>query len=187
MRLNIPLIIILSVALTKKASQSVVRTLRLDRDLNDYLVQEAKKSNISISALASEIFTSYRDRYRFVEKLSPVAITPGNLVLFLECIRDEDLQQIAPKLASKLCLFAKHVFDPGNFKTDLDWCITNLLPASHWFTCNRSNESYMITHQMGPKWTTFLTKFLSSLISAETGKTPTVEVDNEIILVKKWN
>lgn len=173
--------------MTKKTSQSVVRTLRLDRDLNEYLVQEAKKSNISISALASEIFTSYRDRYRFVEKMSPVAITPGNLTLFLECIRDEDLQQIAPKLASKMCIFTKHVYDPGNFKADLDWCITNLLPAAHWFTCNRSADSYMITHQMGPKWTTFLTKFLSSLLATEMGKAPTVEVDNEIIIIKKWS
>ncbi len=172
--------------MVKRPSQSVVRSLRLDNELNDYLLQEAKKSNISVSALASQIFTAYRDRYYFVEKLNPVAITPGNLKQILDCVPDEDLVRIAPTLATKLCLYRTHIYNEVKGGGTLDWCLTTFLPASHWFQCSHSKEGYMITHQMGPKWTLFLARFLSAMIHIDAGVVPEVDVDKEIIVIRNW-
>jgi hypothetical protein len=170
--------------LTTKTNHSVVRTIRLNTELNDYLVDEASKTNITVSALASQIFTSYRDRYSYVDRLGPVAMTPPNLTLFIEKIEDKELTEIASKVASRVKLYIRHIFGAGKVRESLTWSISEFLPACHWYTCNRSDEGLMITHQMGAKWTLFLTTFLNSLIEEETGVTPNIRVENDIILLK---
>ena len=161
----------------------MVKTIRLTKELEDYLVEEAKKSNITVSALASQIFTSYRDRYSFVDKLNPVAMTPANMALLLECIDDSDMIRLAPIIASKVVLYNKHILGVEKSGKALDWCISELLPAAHWFNCYRSKEGYMITHQMGGKWSIFLTSFLPTLVEEESGAKPSLKVDGDIIIL----
>jgi hypothetical protein len=170
--------------LTKHSNHSVVRTIRLDTELNSYLVDEAKKTNITVSALASQIFTSYRDRYSFVDMLNPVALTQPNFSLFIQKIEEDDLSSIASVVASRVRLYTRHIYGAGRVKDALTWCISELLPASHWYICNRSDEGLMITHQMGAKWTFFLARFLTSLIEEEVGAVPEVKVENDVILLK---
>jgi hypothetical protein len=141
-----------------------VKTIRLSKELNDFLNDEANKSNITVSALASIIFTSYRDRYHFVDKLQPIALLPATLALFIEHISDEDLLKLGPIIASRLLMYGTHILDREKNPDGAGFYLNNLLPSSHWFSCFHSNESYMITHQMGKKWSVFLSSFLPSLI-----------------------
>jgi hypothetical protein len=161
----------------------VVRTIRLDTELNSYLVDEAKKSNITVSSLASQIFTSYRDRYSFVDMLNPVAVTPPNFSLFIDKIGEEDLSKIASVVASRVRLYTKHIYGVGRAKEAITWCVSEFLPACHWYMCNRSDEGVMVTHQMGAKWTFFLVKFLTSLVEEEVGAAPNIKVENDVILL----
>jgi hypothetical protein len=162
---------------------SVVKTIRLNKELNDFLDDEAKKSNITVSALASLIFTSYRDRYSFLDRLNPISMTPENLILFLENIDDDDLMKVAQIIASKVVLYKKHFHRTEKHGNALDWCIDELLPATHWFNCRNSKEGYMITHQMGGKWTVFLLSFLSSFVEADSGVKPSLTAKGDIIIL----
>ena len=44
-----------------------------------------------------------------------------------------------------------------------------MLPTAQWFNCFRSKDAYMITHQIGRKWTIFLSSFLSSFVELKVG------------------
>jgi len=161
----------------------VVKTFRFSSELADYINSEGKQSNISASSFVSEVLSSYRDRYQFVERLNPVALTPGNFLVFLECISDDDLRRIAPVIAGRLNLYLQHIYQSNRNHRLLDWSLMVLMPQSHWFSCDRSNDGYMITHQMGHKWTVFLEQFLSALVT-DIGEKLSLKVENEIILLK---
>jgi hypothetical protein len=169
--------------LVNSKNHSIVKSIRLSNELNDYLTTEAKKSNISVSALASTIFTSYRDRYSFVDKLQPVALLPTTVTMFVECISDEDLSKLGPNIASKLLTYTKHILDKDNPQGRVNFCLECLMPSSHWFNCYNSKEGYMITHNMGEKWTLFLSSVLSSLVELEIGKKPSLRLDGNIIVL----
>ena len=170
--------------MVKNKHHSIVKTIRLSNELNDYLNNEAKRSNITVSALASTIFTSYKDRYSFVDKLKPVAMLPTTVASFVERLSDEDLTKLGPIIATKLLAYTKHVLDKENPQDKVDYCLVNLMSTSQWFNCIRSKDSYLITHQMGEKWTIFLSSFLSSFIEMETGKKPSLLIEGNVIVLE---
>ncbi len=163
--------------------QSTVKTIRLSNDLNDYLSREAKNSNQTVSSLTTEILTSYRDRYSFVDQLKPVALLPTTLSLMLETVDDDVLIRLGPIIAHELLMYTEHVLTDGRGPDGLDWCISKLLPASHWFSCFHSDDGYMVTHQMGKKWGVFLSSFLSSLIELQTGVCADLVSDGGVIVL----
>ncbi len=163
--------------------QSVVKTIRLTNELNEYLSREAKNTNQTVSSLTTEILTSYRERYSYVDKLNPVALLPTTLSLILETIEDSELIRLGPIIAHELCMYIEHVLGEGGGSERYDWCVSWLLPSSHWFSCFRSDGGYMITHQMGRKWGIFLTSFRSSLVEMQTGVRADLVVDGGVIVL----
>ncbi len=169
--------------MAKNKRQSVVKTIRLTEELNKYLNEEARKTNQTVSALASSIIASYKDRYSYVDRLHPVAILPATLGMFLENIDDEQILKLGPVIASKILMYNAHVLGNKKNLEGLDWCISSLLPAAHWFNCFRSDEAYMITHQIGKKWSVFLSSFLSSLVELHTGNKPILQLEGDVVIL----
>jgi hypothetical protein len=169
--------------LAKNRRQSVVKTIRLTEELNNFLNEEARKTNQTVSALASSIIASYKDRYSYVDRLHPVAILPATLGLFLEHVDDEHIVKLGPVIASKILMYNAHVLGNKKNLEGLDWCISSLLPAAHWFNCFRSDEAYMITHQIGKKWGLFLSSFLSSLVDLHIGIKPDIQLEGDVVIL----
>ncbi len=169
--------------MAKNRRQSVVKTIRLSEELNKFLNDEARKTNQTVSALASNIIASYKDRYSYVDRLHPVAILPATLGLFLDRIEDEDIVKLGPDIASKILLYNAHVLGNKRNLEGLHWCVSTLLPAAHWFDCFHSDEAYMITHQIGRKWSIFLSSFLASLVELHTGNKPEIQLDGNVVIL----
>jgi hypothetical protein len=55
--------------LANSKKHSAIKSLRITKELGDYLKDEAEKSNTTVSALISSILTSYQDRYSQFDKL----------------------------------------------------------------------------------------------------------------------
>ena len=174
----------LGYSLAQDKHKSVIKTFRIPKELNEYLNDEAKKSNTTPSALASTLFTSYKERYSQFERLQLIALLPTILASFVERLSDEDLTKLGPIEASKMLAYTKHVFNQENPQDRVDYCLVNLMSTSQWFNCIRSKDSYLITHQMGEKWTIFLSSFLSSFIEMETGKKPSLLIEGNVIVLE---
>jgi hypothetical protein len=177
------LVLYANVGLASSKKRSVIKSLRITKELNDYLNNEAEKSNITVSALISSILASYQDRYSQFDKVQPIAIPPPILAPLIQSISNKDLTKIGSIEASRALNYTNHVFNQKNPQDRINYCLEVLMPTSHWFTCIRSKNAYMITHQMGEKWTTFLLSFLSSLVEVETGVKPDLQLDENIIIL----
>jgi len=163
--------------------QSVVKTIRLSNDLNDFLNREAQKTSQTVSSLTSKILISYRDRYSLIDKLLPVSLLPTTLTLLLETIEDDELIRLGPLIAHKMLMYNEHFLGVEKNLEELDYCISEMLPTAHWFSCFRSDDGYLITHQMGKKWGVFLSSFLSSLVEIQTGVRGDLVVDGGVIVL----
>jgi len=166
--------------------QSVVKTIRLSNDLNDFLNREAQKTSQTVSSLTSEILTSYRERYRYNDKLKPVTLLPTTLALLIETVDDDELIRLGPLIAHEVLMYNEHVLGEERSPQGLEWCINEMLPESHWFSCFRSDEDHMITHQLGKKWGVFLSSFLSSLVEMQTGVRADLVVDGGVIVLPSF-
>ena len=165
--------------------RSVVKTIRISRELNDYLVDEAEKSDTTVSALLQTILTSYKNSYSQFDKVKPVAMPPLTLEPLIEGISDEDLKEIGRLEASRLFAYTEHVFNQDNPQGRIDYCLLDLMPTSNWFTCQSSRGGFVISHQLGEKWTTYLLSFLSALVELDIGVKPDLQAFGNIIFMSK--
>ena len=162
----------------------VVKTIRIPNDLNIFLNDQAKTSNVTPSTLISTIFTLHKERYRHFEKLKPVALYPAILASFVDLVSEEDLTKLGRIEASQLIDYANYALNQEDPQDLVNYVLVNLMPTSQWFTCIRSKDAYMITHQMGEKWTVFLLSLLSSFIEMKTSKKPSIKSEGDIIILE---
>jgi hypothetical protein len=170
-----------------RAQSSVVKSVRLTAELNNYLNEEALRSGITISSLVSQIVASHRDRYRHIDKLRSVSMLPSTLASILSLVDEAELVKVAPSIASGVCVFNTHVLGGRKTPEGLAWCITKLMPALNWYNCFHTNDVYLIDHGIGGKWSIFLMSFLSSLIESETGSKPKIRREGEMIILDAVN
>ncbi len=167
----------------KGKNRSVVKTLRISKELDDYLKIEADKSKQTVSALVLSIFTLYRDRYSQFDRLQPVALPPATMMPMIEHISDEDLRKLGAIEASRLFTYTEYVLNQKDPQDRITYCLMDLLPTSQWFTCIRSKDAYMITHNMDERWTVFLSSLLSTLFELDTGAKPSIQSDGNLIIL----
>ncbi len=166
-----------------RARSSVVKSVRLTTELNDYLNYEALQSGTTVSSLVSQLVSSHRDRYAHIDRLHSVSMLPSTLASILSLVNEDELVKLAPSIASGIMVFNTHVLGGKKTPEGLECCITKLLPALNWYSCFHTNDVYLIDHSLGPKWSTFLMTFLPSLIESETGTIPKISREGEMIIV----
>lgn len=170
--------------MAKKKKDTLVKSIRLEKGLDTYIINEAKKANVSTQDYALNILASYREVISRYESVKPVAIDRDVLFSLLEFLTELELMEIGAKEASRFHKYAHFIFNNRKAEDSIYNCLTNVLPTSGWFRCQTSNNNYVLTHGLGNKWSRFLTGFLSSLIRIETGHPPFIESDTEKLTLK---
>jgi hypothetical protein len=89
--------------LDAKQKRSVIRTVRITKELYEILAEDAKFKRTSLNSLISSILTKYAEWDRYAEKLGHVSIPTTLLRALLDLITDEDaLAKLADRLGSEL-------------------------------------------------------------------------------------
>jgi hypothetical protein len=164
----------------------VVKSIRLSKELNDYLDDEAHRSSLTVSSLVSQIISSYKNRYRHIEKLGSVSLMPNTFSRILTHVDDEELVKMGPSIASVLLMYNAHVLEGRRSIEGLEWCITKLMPSANWYNCYSTDNAYLISHHFGEKWSMFLMSFLSYMIESETGVKPSIKYEGEMIILDSF-
>ena len=170
--------------MAKRNRDTLVKSIRLEKELDTYIINEAKKANLSTEDYALNILDSYRDVVSRYESVKPVAMYKDALSSLLEFLTEAELGEIGAKEASRFHKYAHNVFNNHKAEDSIRHCLTEVLPTSGWFRCQASNNIYVLTHELGDKWNQFLTSFLSTLIIIETGHPPLIESDAEKLTLK---
>ncbi len=168
----------------KGNNHSVVKTIRFPSDLDQYLIEEARRNNQTTSAFITFIIMSYKNRYQPLENLNSLAIRPSSMSLFINSIDDNTLIEIGEAMSSDVIVHLSRLITPPDNVDWLNWNISEFLPSVNWYNCFKSSKGCIVTHHMGRKWTIFLQSFLRSLIDKYPGEKPVIEVDGDVILLK---
>ncbi len=110
----------------KNSSKSVNVSSRIDGNLYDLLVEDAKTKGISINSLMNVIVRKYVDWGRFSDELGLASISKRSLDKIFENLCDDTIKQISKEVGGiiqKELIFLKH--DTLNFKNIIDVIKTN--------------------------------------------------------------
>jgi len=110
----------------KNSSKSVNVSSRIDRNLYELLVEDAKIKGISINSLMNVIVKKYVDWGRFSDELGLASISKRSLGKIFENLSDETIEQISKEIGGviqKELIFLKH--DTLNFENIIDVIKTN--------------------------------------------------------------
>ena len=134
---------------------------RLESTMIARLRKEAEQKDISLNALAGQIFKQHVDWHSNAAKAGFLTVRRGLIVKLLELASDSELVKIAEYVAKKETKnFVLMLRSEYNITSALDvvetWIRIAGYPYRHDVTY--SKHSYTIQHEMGKKWSLYLSE-----------------------------
>lgn len=166
-------------SIIKPQGKAVTRSFRLDRVWDEEIIREADTQETSISSLLEKIVRDYILFYRWAEKLNSVIFSPNTIKEIIDELDDEQLKKIAEKVAEST--FKESYLARGdslNLETVRFQITDQMGKYAHWFTViehESENHYFYIKHNLGEKWSTFVERYIKTLIS----RVANVEVETE--------
>lgn len=171
---------------SKSRKKSVTRTIRLEEDQEEALIQEAEKRGFSVNALIGHIFDRYITGYRFFDASNMLVMGSSTINEFLERLEPSEISEIGDvagqaRIRSSLLQRGRKL----NFE-NLAWYISQVLGENYgWYRCDYRHEgnqaTFHLTHQLGYKWSVFLESYISSAFNEILGrKCNTVTMANAV-------
>jgi hypothetical protein len=170
-------------------SPSVLRTIRIPKQLDILLRNDAKEKRLTFNSLVTGILNNYNEWEKPAEKFGIVCLTRDTFRSILEeSVDEERIQKVATDLGSRI---PKDVmlfwFRKANLETLLDY-FTLLSQHAHFgdFQIENVDKSYTITvhHELGHKWSTYLRNFLVQGIKIITSVNPESELSKSSVVVR---
>lgn len=141
-------------------------TFRLDREILGKLRFEAEQRGASANAVAQEIFASYYDWSANAHKAGMVPVHKMLLSFMLDKVNEKEISKIAQLFADvrlkDMMLILRNDYSLGAFLSMFEaWMKSSAIV----FAKQSSNGwySYTISHEIGNKWSAFLSIVLQSV------------------------
>ena len=167
--------------------KTVLRTVRIPKDLDELLQTDAKAKRTSVNSLIAAIMTKYSEWDRFADKFGYVSIPKNFLRDLLDSSNEEALLGLAERFG------AEHPNDVIHFwfkKVSLETLLSYM--RIHADYCNLGpveiendarNYTISIQHEFGRKWSMFLERFFDKMWRTQLKVTPHFETtDNNVTL-----
>jgi hypothetical protein len=174
--------------MVRENKKTVLRTIRLSKQLDDVLQRDADSKRISVGALLSNILTRYSEWDRYAEKFAMITLRQETIKAILEATNEETLIKKAREIGAKI---------PREFlmfwfkRTDLEAYIRYLELLCNYgsfarFELNTDGRTYVITllHDMGQNWSIFLRHVMEEGITSTVGIMPRFEVNKGSLVIK---
>jgi hypothetical protein len=145
----------------KSRIETVLRTFRIPRELNNALESEAVDRGISPNALLSSILTKFANWDRIADRIVRVSVSQELLRNIFDHVPNEEIGKMAEIHAGhtmrEAMLFWSKELTIDSFLTYVE----NRCKYAGWGQFERSKEAggrhvIAIHHHLGPKWSSFL-------------------------------
>lgn len=173
--------------MTATKRKTVLRSIRIKEELDEQLLNDASEKGVSFSSITSVILSKYVEWDRYAEKYGFVAITRDGFISFLNAIEDEKIADVAKKLGStnpkEMTLFWFKKLNIHTFLAYLSlYCKYGKIAESE-FENNGKEYTITIHHELGPKYSIFLSHFFVEAIREIVGPSSTSEIGkNSVVL-----
>jgi hypothetical protein len=168
--------------------KTVLRTIRLSKQLDEMLQKDADSKRISVGALLSAILTRYSEWDRYTEKFAMITLRQETIKAILETSKEDALivkaREIGAKIPREFLMFW--------FKqTDLESYLRYVELLCNYgnfarFELKTDGRTYVITllHDMGEMWSLFLRYVMEEGVLKTVGILPKFEVNKGSLIIK---
>jgi hypothetical protein len=150
----------------KSKKKTILRTIRIDKDLDEALDKDAEEHGVSENALISSILAKYIEWDRYAEKFGRVSLPSEALKAIIEATEQDKLRTAAEEFATSV---PKDYIMFHYRKLDVEACLLHLSFLSRYagmfkYEVQKEQErNYTITihHKFGEKWSYWLKEAIS--------------------------
>jgi hypothetical protein len=162
-------------------------TFRLDKDMLDRISLEAEQKGVSMNSVAQNIFSDYYDWSAYAPKAGMIPIHKTVLSMMVDKLPEKDIIEIADLFGKvkvkNMILILRNDYNTRAF---LDVFESWLKSSSVSFTkhINHEAEVYTVTHELGTKWSTYLSHMLQVIFDDMGLNDVTIEKTDDIVMFK---
>jgi hypothetical protein len=162
-------------------------TFRLDKDILDRISLEAEQKGVSMNSVAQNIFSDYYDWSAYAPKAGMIPIHKTVLGMMVDRLPEKDIIEIADLFGKvkvkNMILILRNDYNARAF---LDVFESWLKSSSVSFTknINHDAEVYTVTHELGIKWSTYLSRMLQVIFNDMGLNDATIEKTDDIVMFK---
>ena len=174
--------------MTDRQKKTVLRTVRISKELDEILEKDAKGHRTSVNGLISSIMTKYAEWDRYTERFGQVSI-PTTLFRALLDLADENaLATLAERHGVE---GTKEITSFWFKKINLETLLQFIIIESEYANLNEveiENEgrdyTISIHHEYGKKWSTYLEHYLDNMIRTYLKAIPQLETTENAITLR---
>ena len=150
----------------KERKKTILRTIRIDKDLDDTLDNAAKENGVSENALISSILAKYVEWDRYSQKFGFVSLPSEALKAIIEATEPDKLRTAVEEYATSV---PKDYIMFRYKKLDIETCLLHLSFLSRYGGMfkyelqieRERNYTVTIHHKFGEKWSYWLSQAIS--------------------------
>lgn len=166
---------------------TLIRSIRISRELEDILSRDSKSKGISENTLISSILTKYAEWDRYTEKFGFISISQEGFRSILECAEEEELSKIAEqngaRLAKEVMMFWFKTMNVESFlKYVYAYCKYGGV-AKYEVQRNGGEYTIIAHHGLGRKWSLYLQHFVSRAMETTLGIIPTIVISDSSLII----
>lgn len=174
-------------SLADRKTQTVLRNVRIPKELNALLQRDANAENRTVSALVVSILTKYAEWDRFTRKFGFVTIPRNNYERMIEAMDEQTYLAATEEAPSTFLEMVRFWHKRIDAETVCAFC-ERLSKYVGTTQCEveRIGGNYSITlqHGLGSKYSNHLKRVYEAGIRTALGTEPKIEVTNNSVFIK---
>ena len=179
--------IVVDAPVTARAKKSVVRSIRITKELDDVIRQDAEDAGVSSNALIASVLAKYAEWDRLADRFGFVTMARGGFRALLEEIEDERLLDLAENFAPSLSReVALHFFKKVNFETYYR-LLMGVFRYGHlgeyYVEMGKDGDTLTIHHDLGRKWSLLLSRAIGQSFEAIANLSPEASIEESTFIL----
>lgn len=154
----------------KRSSETV--SFRIDSKVKLILEDEARKKNINLNTLVSQIFSAYAFWGRYAEELGLLPLNKDILREIFNAISREEIENIAQKMGETVAheeiVFLFNEVNPETVRQYIELRSSHFSAYHHWY--ENGMHHFTLQHDLGTNYSLFLKGYLLSMLRNTLGK-----------------
>ncbi len=174
--------------MTPRKSRTLLRTVRIDQQLDSLLQRDAKAKKLSLNALVNTILTKYAEWNRYMEKFGHICLTRDAFKAILESADGDKLSRIAEQVGTRIpkevTLFWFKDLNLAAFLSYVSLFCRYGQVAQYEMETEGNNYTITGHHDLGEKWSNFLRHFVEQGMKTTLGITPKIETSPNLVIAR---
>ena len=174
--------------MSTKQKKTIIRTVRLTRELNAILEKDAELQRTNFNALISSILTKYAEWDRYAERFGHISIPQTLFRAILDLTDENALATLAERLGVEL---TNEIVSFWFKKTSEETLLKFLSIVCEYGKAGRfesevegRDRTFNIRHDYGKKWSTFLEHYSDKAIRNYSKVMPQFETTDSAVTVR---